>query len=161
MNEKRDVQDEVFQMDNALVNLETTEDTLTSLDSVEKYVHELYTNMSHQSAGKPAEYRVFKFNEKGKRQERYFGLDRDTIYNKNTPTSKFNTFSKLMNISKTTRPINSILHVRIAPDNLRIFTIAFKETADSGSVTKRGYEVESVMTCAEIVAKLRFLINNP
>lgn len=158
--EETDAQADMFQFDNALVSLEITEDTLTSLDTVEKYVHTLYIHMTHETAGKPVEYRVFKINEKGKRQERYFGLDRLNIYNKNTPTSKFNTFSKLMNISKTTRPINSILHVRIAPENLRIFQIAFKE-ADSDSFTTRGYEVDSVMVCAEIVAKIRFLINNP
>lgn len=143
-----------------LTQIQVSEDTLTTLDSLSTYIHQLYSQMTHATAGKQTEYKVFKINEKGKRQERYFGLDRFNIYNKTTPSSKFNTFSKLMNISKTERPIKSIIHVRVLPESLTTFQISYKEDG-SDTVTSRGYEVESVMTCAEIVAKLRYLINNP
>lgn len=137
-----------------------SEESLTTLDSVSAYIHQLYSVMTPITAGKPTQYKTFKINEKGKRQERYFGLDRYNIYNKTTPGSAFNTFSKLLNISKTERPIKSIIHVRVLPDCLTTFEIDYKEE-NSDNVTTRGYDVESVMICAEIVAKLRYLINNP
>jgi len=143
-----------------LLNTQISEESLSTLDSVSAYIHQLYGQLTPAIAGKSTQYKTFKINEKGKRQERYFGLDRYNIYNKTTPSSAFNTFSKLLNISKTERPIKSIIHVRVLPENLATFQIDYKED-NSDTITTRGYEVESIMICAEIVAKLRYLINHP
>lgn len=144
----------------AAISSQFSEDNLTTLDAVSAYIHQLYSIMTPTTAGKPTQYKTCKINEKGKRQDRYFGLDRYNIYNRTTPSSAFNTFSKLLNISKTERPIKSIIHVRVLPESLTTFEIDYKED-NSDTVTTRGYDVESVMICAEIVAKLRYLINNP
>jgi hypothetical protein len=133
--------------------------TPTSHEEMQFLVHALYARVTAASASEYSEWRVIKTNSKGKRQERWMGLDRHNIHNRAAPKAKEKTglFSGL-GVSRETRPVLSILHCAVAPDSLRCFSISYK---NDDRVDTRLYEVDTPLACAEIVAKLRYLINNP
>lgn len=63
-------------------------------------------------------------------------------------------------MSRAYRYINTIASVHVVSLRPTCFCIAFKETAakDSKVAQTREYELETKTECAEIVAKLRFLM---
>ncbi len=61
-------------------------------------------------------------------------------------------------VSRAERDIASITEVHVVSIRPSCFTIAFKEK--NGKLIVREYEAETRMECAEIVAKLKFLMNH-
>lgn len=130
---------------------------------------------SLDTASAYCEYRVIKTNQRGKRQPRIFGMDRHRIYNKTqsggdeADPGASGVFSFIQRrigtepgVSRATRDINTIASVHVVSLRPTCFCIAFKESAarDSKVAQTREYELETKMECAEIVAKLRFLISH-
>ena len=66
-------------------------------------------------------------------------------------------FSKLP-VSRESRPVLSISHCAVSKDSLLAFSISYK---NDDRVDTRLYEVATVQECADIVARIRYLINNP
>ena len=110
---------------------------------------------SVDSAGAYSEYRVVKTNQRGKRQHRMFGIDRHKVYNKLVSKPAGHRRRISFEVTRAYRPISSI-HSITADDRPQHFTIVYEEKG--GKLTSRQYETETRMECAEIVAKVRFLM---
>ncbi len=114
------------------------------------------------TAGAYSEYKVIKTNERGKRQTRIFGIDRHKIYNKQLRTDSSSAKSALKSafsfaVQTADRSITSITSITMGEGyRANHFTISYR---DKGKVFSREYETETTMECAEIVAKIRFLIH--
>lgn len=122
------------------------------------------------SAAKHQEFYVTKINRKGKRQSRIFGIDGNNIYNcaakkgqdintgsttfKKKESSFISSFlpSKLFNVKRDIRPINTIEDVRKM--DLKTFSITYSDKNDRKQLV---YECLTADNCAEILAKLNFL----
>lgn len=63
-------------------------------------------------------------------------------------------------VSRAYRYINTIASVHVVSLRPTCFVVSFKETADRAAKVSqtREYELESRIECAEVVAKLRFLM---
>ena len=107
------------------------------------------------SASAYSEYRVVKTNQRGKRQHRMFGIDRHKVYNKLVSKPSGHRRRISFEVTRAYRPISSI-HAITADDKPQHFTIVYEEKG--GKLTSRQYETETRMECAEIVAKVRFLM---
>jgi hypothetical protein len=123
----------------------------------------------------------------GKRQARILGIDRHRIYNKTQSGADdssdmaggvFSFVRKFSmgigggssssaagdaqgaGVSRAFRDINTIASVHVVSLRPTCFCVAFKESAakDAKVAQTREYELETKMECAEIVAKLRFLM---
>ena len=99
-----------------------------------------------------SEYRVVKTNQRGKRQQRMFGIDRHKVYNKHVASA-----GHRRRISfEVTRAYRWIRSIHSITAHSTSFTISYHEKG--GKLTQRQYETETRMECAEIVAKIRFLM---
>ena len=99
-----------------------------------------------------SEYRVVKTNQRGKRQHRMFGIDRHKVYNKHVSSA-----GHRRRISfEVTRAYRWIRSIHSITAHSTTFTIQYHEKG--GKLTQRQYETETRMECAEIVAKIRFLM---
>ena len=107
------------------------------------------------SASAYSEYRVVKTNQRGKRQHRMFGIDRHKVYNKLVSKPSGHRRRISFEVTRAYRPISSI-HAITADDKPQHFTIVFEEKG--GKLTSRTYQTETMVECAEIVAKVRFLM---
>ena len=107
------------------------------------------------SASAYSEYRVVKTNQRGKRQHRMFGIDRHKVYNKLVSKPSGHRRRISFEVTRAYRSISSI-HSITADDRAQHFTIVYEEKG--GKLTSRQYETETRMECAEIVAKVRFLM---
>ena len=129
---------------------------------------------------------VFVCISSGKRQARILGIDRHRIYNKTQSGADdssdmaggvFSFVRKFSmgiggsssggpnsdaqgGVSRAFRDINTIASVHVVSLRPTCFCVAFKESAakDAKVAQTREYELETKMECAEIVAKLRFLM---
>jgi len=103
------------------------------------------------------EYRVIKTNARGKKQKRLMGVDGTRIYNKQGG----------LNVRVPHRLISSVHSVEVLSDPM-CFAIVFDDSG-GGSFTgvlptkeeRREYRTETQVDCAEIVAKIQFLMKNP
>jgi len=106
------------------------------------------------SASAYSEYRVIKTNERGKKQNRMFGIDRHKVYNKHVANAAMKRRISFQ-VTRAYRTIRSISSINT--DSATKFSIIYFEKG--GKLSERQYETETKMECAEIVAKLRFLVN--
>ena len=88
----------------------------------------------------------------GKRQHRMFGIDRHKVYNKHV-----NTAGHRRRISfEVTRAYRAIRSIASITAQSTQFTVVYHEKG--GKLSSREYETETRIDCAEIVAKIRFLM---
>ena len=132
--------------------LPSASSTSSSASAIPHPDHFLFTV---ESASAYSEYRVVKTNQRGKRQHRMFGIDRHKVYNKLVSKASGHRRRISFEVTRAYRPISSI-HSITADDRAQHFTIMFEEKG--GKLTSRQYETETRMECAEIVAKVRFLM---
>lgn len=98
------------------------------------------------------EWNVVKRNLIGRKQERVIGVDGKIVYN-----SKRGQFSRnASGVHRAQREISSIRNVDVLPSDRRTFRITW---VDKREVYDYEYSCETVRDCAEIVAKLKFLLN--
>ena len=110
---------------------------------------------SADSASAYSEYRVVKTNQRGKKQHRMFGIDRHKVYNKLVSAASGHRRRISFEVTRAYRSISSI-HAITQDDTPQHFTIVYEERG--GKLTSRQYETETRMECAEVVAKVRFLM---
>ncbi len=85
-------------------------------------------------------------------QLRVIGVDGQKIYNSKRDNGNRNTSS----VSRAQRDITSIRKVEILEDDTRAFRITFKEDEEIFDID---YFCESARECAEIVAKISYLVS--
>lgn len=100
-------------------------------------------------------YSVIKTNERGRRQKRRLGIDAKAIYNEKPSKGFMNKLSSAPLIGE--RPIQTVMSCQKLPNQPKRFVIQFQD--HTGNLS-REYETEYQTDCAEIVAKVNFLINN-
>ena len=84
-------------------------------------------------------------------QSRVIGVDGQKIYNSKRENGNRNTSS----VSRAQRDISTIRKIEIHDDDPRAFRITFKEDEELSDVD---YYCDSARECAEIVAKISFLV---
>jgi len=97
-----------------------------------------------------SEYKVVKTNERGRKQKRIMGIDKNTIYNKKNQSGE-----SIFNVHKDQRLISTCSSCSVIKNKPRTFQIAYRE---KNQIISREYEAETKMECAEIVAKINFLM---
>jgi len=85
------------------------------------------------------------------------GVNHQYIFNKKNQPS--GTQATLLDVHKKQRPITSVSSCSVVRGKQRTFQIAFRE---KNGIISREYEADTKMECAEIVAKINYLIKlNP
>lgn len=105
------------------------------------------------------EFLLIKINQRGKKQERVFGIDGYNIYNfRSKKSNKKPTFigslaKKILNIRKKIRPISNLEEIKKLDD--KKFELVFK--SNSGAKKSLTYLCYTPDNCSEILAKLNFI----
>lgn len=97
------------------------------------------------------EWNIIKKNKFGRMQARVIGIDGQKIYNSKRENGIRNTSS----VSRAQRDISSIRKVEVHDDDARAFRITYKEDEEFDI----DYYCDSVRECAEIVAKISYLVS--
>lgn len=97
------------------------------------------------------EWAIVKKNKFGRMQERTLGIDGNKIYN-----SKRDGYSSRHVVHRAQRDISTVRKVDTLAEDHRAFRITYD---DEGEVSDIEYFCESARDCAEIVAKLNYLIS--
>jgi len=121
-------------------------------------------SFNKETACKYKEYTVVKTNAQGKRQKRLIGIDQFSIQNKIVEaesSGKPGLGGKLRglvtrNVAVASRPISAVSSATVLKNNPESFTLTFKE---KNQLISREFKAESRMECAEIVARIQFLMN--
>jgi hypothetical protein len=98
------------------------------------------------------EWNVVKKNKFGRMQQRVIGIDGQKIYNSKRENGNRNTSS----VSRAQRDISTIRKVEILEDDSRAFRISYKEDEEIFDID---YFCDTVRECAEIVAKVSYLVS--
>lgn len=107
----------------------------------------LYTDVT---AAVYQEWAIVKKNKFGRMQERTLGIDGSKIYN-----SKRDGSSSRNVVHRAQRDISTVRKVGLLPEDHRAFRITYE---DEGEINDIEYFCDSVRDCAEIVAKINYLI---
>ncbi|OWZ21542.1 hypothetical protein PHMEG_0003899 [Phytophthora megakarya] len=100
------------------------------------------------------EWHVIKKNKYGKKQQRMLGIDLNKIYNRKVG-ERVITSSKSTKIVRAERPMSGVVWVRFNQDPSE-FQIYFKDSIEE-IITD--YTADSPYECAEIVAKLKYILS--
>lgn len=98
------------------------------------------------------EWNIVKKNKFGRMQARVIGVDGQKIYNSKRENGNRNTSS----VSRAQRDISTIRKIEMLEDDTRAFRITFKEDEELFDID---YYCDSARECAEIVAKISYLVS--
>ncbi len=105
------------------------------------------------SANAYKDWNVVKKNKFGKKQARTFGVDGRKIYNSKRGESK-NTSNA--GVQRAEREINTIQNIDIIEGDSKTFRITWLDDKDVYNIE---YTCDTVRECAEIVAKVKFILS--
>lgn len=106
---------------------------------------------THALAHQYTEFIVVKTNQRGKQQKRVLGIDGNQIYNRNPNSLNLMGQRIAIDVYRASRLISEVLSCEMKFDK-RSFRIRFRDEE------ARDYEAETRVDCAQIVAKINFLL---
>jgi hypothetical protein len=102
------------------------------------------------------EWNIVKKNKFGRKQERIIGIDGKNVYNAKRGDKRG--IGPGSNVARAQRELSSIRKVEVIDSDKKAFRITWEEDGKGELLHDIEYYCESAKDCAEIIAKLTFLI---